>query len=69
MTAIKAFNLTCDHPECAEHGIEGAFDLNQWPHYQTASEVRTAAKKAGWTRTSDGKDMCPRHSQRKDAAS
>lgn len=61
MTAIKAFNLVCDHPECAEYGLEGAFDLDQWPRYQSASEVRAVAKRAGWKRTREGKDICPHH--------
>lgn len=63
MTVLKAYNLHCDHDECSTDGVPaGAFDLDQWPKWQSAAEVRAAAKRAGWTRNRDGKDLCPDHS-------
>ena len=59
MTVAKAYNLWCDHPECRDD--RDAFDSDTWPSYQTAAEIRRAARKAGWRRTADGDDLCPEH--------
>lgn len=61
MTAIKAYNLWCNHPDCSRHGAATFFDYSGWPSWQTAAEVRAMAKIDGWKRTRDGQDICPAH--------
>lgn len=57
MSVIKSATIACDHIDCADDD-ESASWLG---HYETAAQVRYAAKQQGWTRRG-GKDYCPRHS-------
>lgn len=59
MTVRKAYNLWCD--ACGPTGP--AFDVQAWPEYQTAAEVRAAARREGWRRGPNGEDLCPEHAE------
>lgn len=60
MSIMKAYNLRCDR--CDADGLpEPVYDMTTWPRWQTAAEVRKAARRAGWRRGPNGEDLCPDH--------
>jgi len=50
VTVQRSINLRCDGEDCGRH-----YDDPQW----TVAEVREMAREEGWSRTRDGRDLCP----------
>lgn len=50
MTIERSIDIRCDGEECGRH-----YDSPEW----TVALVRQMAREEGWTRTRDGRDLCP----------
>jgi hypothetical protein len=62
MTARRAVFLECDAVDPTQpFGCEAMPDDSRVPNVSTAVAARAQAKKRGWERTRDGRDLCPYH--------
>lgn len=56
MTAVVYHAIRCDQPGC------DAEETSPKPVWN-ASELRGGLRKAGWKRTRDHRDLCPKHAK------
>lgn len=61
MTFIRAVFLICNGAPPGEPDCEAAYESDPVPQSRTVAEARAEARRWGWTRTRDGRDLCPVH--------